>query len=191
MTQVTLPPLKGDQSLSSSRTDNEVLWAISQERCIDRIGTALEDPSDTPSAKFDVTGLKSPRAIDKSRGRVDVGGDFKMLDQQWECIVVGRDGETVHCELHDLTDSNNEAEYAEIYLNEFNEYDRDRLREGTVFYWSIGRLRKPHGQIIKFSELRLRPVPKMSRSVKRQIAERAKRLDGIIRRPETSSSTDD
>lgn len=73
-------------------------------------------------------------------------------------------------------------EYAEIFLNEFSEYDLASLREGVVFYWSIGRIRKEHGQVIKFSELRLRPTPRISKAAQRRIAERARNLDGVFRR---------
>ena len=182
---VTLPSLLNEQDRSPTLPTDGDRWAVARSMLVEPEATlslppqALQEDRDT---QFDKSDQVSVKTIDKQAASIDIGGSLKMLDQQWECVVVGRDGETVHCELHDLSNLENEAEYAEVFLTEFSEYDRPRLKEGSVFYWSIGRIREEHGQIRKFSELRLRPTPRISQAAQRRIAERAKRLDGIFRR---------
>ncbi len=187
--EATLPPLRNEQDRSPSLPTDSSRWAVSRFLTAESEETtscSLEGESDT---QFDKTDIVKVRTIDKGVASVDIGGALKMLDQQWECVVVGRDDETVHCELHDLSDPDNEFEYGEVFLTEFSEYDLPRLKEGAVFYWSIGRLREEHGQIRKFSELRLRPTPRISQSAQRRIAERARKLNGIFQRSCPGDST--
>ncbi len=180
--EATLPSLCNEQDRSPSLPTDSARWAVSRSLAVESEATTshlLEQEKDT---QFDKADIVKVRTIDKQTASIDIGGSLKMLDQQWECVVVGRDDETIHCELHDLSDPDNESEYGEVFLTEFSEYDRPRLKEGAVFYWSVGRLREEHGQIRKFSELRLRPTPRISQAAQRRIAERAKKLNGIFQR---------
>ena len=104
---------------------------------------------------------------------------MKTLLQQWECVVISTDEETVHCEMHDLTDEDNSVEFAELLWSEFNDYDKPLLVEGAVFYWSIGHLRKQSGQVRRFSETRLRRMPKLSVAKRREISRKAELLNGL------------
>lgn len=105
----------------------------------------------------------------KTRKRV------KLL-QQWECIVLGIQDDCVECEMHDLTDESQPVEFAEVYLDEFNVFDRDLLHEGSVFYWSIGHETSSVGQVRRYSDLRVRRMPPLSNLRKREIAKRAEQL---------------
>ena len=118
-------------------------------------------------------------AVRKDSMRVTLQGEVKTLLQQWECVVLGTDSETVHCEMHDLTDEANPIEFAELLWSEFNEYDVPLLQEGAVFYWSIGHLRKQSGQVRRFSETRLRRMPKLGAAKRREIARKVEILDGL------------
>lgn len=85
-----------------------------------------------------------------------LGGNRKVLLQQWECVVLDREEDVVCCELHDLTDESMPSEYAEIFVQQFNACDIPLLEEGAVFYWSLGHVQRPKGQIVNFSEFRMR-----------------------------------
>jgi hypothetical protein len=104
---------------------------------------------------------------------------IKLL-QQWECVVSQVHDDCVECEMHDLTDESKPVECAEIYLDEFNEFDRALLCEGTVFYWSIGHETKRTGQVRRYSELRVRRMPPLTNLKKREIGERAKQLSELL-----------
>lgn len=104
---------------------------------------------------------------------------IKLL-QQWECVVSEVHADCVECEMHDLTDESKPVECAEIYLDEFNEFDRALLCEGTVFYWSIGHETKRTGQVRRYSDLRVRRMPALTNLKKREIGERVRQLSELL-----------
>lgn len=104
---------------------------------------------------------------------------IKLL-QQWECVISRVHENSVECEMHDLTDESMPVEYAEVYIDEFHIFDRSLLCEGAVFYWSIGHETKRTGQIRRYSELRVRRMPPLSKLKKREISDRAKRLSELF-----------
>lgn len=105
-----------------------------------------------------------------------------QLLQQWECVVHSVADGLVTCELHDLTVESEPMEIAEIYLEEFSDFDKPLLKEGTVFYWSVGRETSSAGQVRRYSELRVRRVPALTRSRRNVIASHAKELDAFFHR---------
>lgn len=162
----TEPPSRDDWWISSA--DDFPL-------CVD---TDFEKRDDSHATHVNLVSKKL-RAIRKDSVRVSLRGEVKTLLQQWECIVLTTDEQTVHCEMHDLTDERNPIEYAELFWSEFNEYDKPFLDEGAVFYWSIGYLKKQTGQVRKFSETRLRRTPRLTKSIERDISRKVKALDDI------------
>ncbi len=104
---------------------------------------------------------------------------IKML-QQWECVIHEVSDECVSCELHDLTDPSCPIEFAEVYLSEFSDFDRPLLEEGAVFYWSIGRETSKTGQVRRYSELRVRRMPPLSQSKRREITRKARQLGQLL-----------
>ena len=125
--------------------------------------------------------IKKMKSIHKDSVGIKLGGDKKVLLQQRECVVLDADAEAVHCEMHDLTNESNPIEYAEVLWSEFNEYDKPLLTEGAVFYWSIGHLRRETGQVRRFSETRVRRMPKLSKSKMREISRKVERLSGLLK----------
>ncbi len=105
---------------------------------------------------------------------------IKLL-QQWECIVLGVREGYVDCEMHDLTDESQPVEYAEILVDEFHEYDRPLLAEGAVFYWSVGRETNKVGTIRRYSDLRLRRIPPLSKLKQRELAAEAGQLSELLK----------
>lgn len=107
--------------------------------------------------------------------------DYRIkLLQQWECVVIEVQPDCVACEMHDLTDDSQPEEYAEVYLTEFSLFDRPLLQEGAVFYWSIGHEIKKTGNVRKYSELRVRRMPPLSKSKEREITKRAEHLKKLF-----------
>jgi hypothetical protein len=82
---------------------------------------------------------------------------FKLL-QKWEGKVLVADDQSFIAELRSLTDLQPNEE-VEIALEEVPMDDRDMVKVGATFYWSIGYLIKPHGQQIRASEIRFRRIP--------------------------------
>lgn len=134
-------------------------------------GSATTAPDD--SQRIPAPFCRDDYAIQSPRDRI------KML-QQWECIVSRVQDDCVECEMHDLTDESKPVEFAEIYLDEFNEFDRALLCEGAIFYWSIGHEIKRTGQVRRYSELRVRRMPPLTPLKKREINKRAGQLSELL-----------
>lgn len=163
---------------STDRLDPDDWWITKAETRLDQDDTDTEVVADEARTSFEAT-TKKIRAIHRDSVNLSLEGHIKRLLQQWECVVLDTDDETVHCEMHDLTDESNPIEYAELLWSEFNDYDRPLLQEGTVFYWSIGHLRKESGQVQRFSETRVRRMPKLSRSKQLEISRKVQTLNGL------------
>jgi len=116
--------------------------------------------------------------VENSRGpnRVAASQDMQIWEGEVESVEEG----AVVCKLHDLSDESNPIEYAEIYIKEFNVYDRPLLREGTVFYWCVGRIVRPNGSVRRNSELRVRRFPALKRSQKTEINNKVSRLRDLL-----------
>lgn len=156
-------------------------WWIMPEQLVNSMtDSVVHEQADNESTQYLVK-VPSVRAIPKASVRFTLDGDVKTLLQQWECIVIETDQETVKVEMFDLTDETNPVEYAEIYWSEFNDYDKPLIEEGAVFYWSIGFIKKTWGQVRRFSETRLRRMPVIGKSKRKEIASKVERLNGICK----------
>ena len=141
-------------------------FAKSRDRCE---ATTTEDHP----ARFSAPVRKDRLAVRLPDRRI------KLL-QQWECVVHELHDDFVVCEMHDLTDESRPLEFAEVYLDEFHEFDRPLLHEGIVFYWSIGHEVSRLGQVRRYSELRVRRMPALSRLRKGEIARKAEQLSELL-----------
>ena len=156
-----------------SMTDDTTVVEATDSQFFERVESqgTLVDPA-----------VKKMRSILKDSVGIKLGGDKKVLLQQWECVVLDTDSDVVYCEMHDLTNEQNPIEYAEVLWSEFNEYDKPLLTEGAVFYWSIGHLRRETGQVRRFSETRLRRMPKLSNAKMKEISRKVELLSGLRKR---------
>lgn len=165
------------------RTDDWLLPAIEPEAG-DLNETTTDELRFQPSSGSPMTlpggQRKVSEPIRKDHLEPRFPSDHIKLLQQWECVVSRVQDDCVECELHDLTDESKPVEVAEVYLEQFNHYDRPLLCEGAVFYWSIGYKTKKTGQIIGYWELRVRRMPQLSNLKKREISDRAKQLSELI-----------
>ncbi len=165
------------------RRDDWVLPEI--ERVKWNVGETTSDGLSNSSGNGSATtisenGQKVFEPIRKDNLVIRFPSDHVKLLQQWECVVSRVHDDCVECEMHDLTDESKPVECAEVYLDEFSNFDRGLLREGAVFYWSIGHETKKTGQVRRYSELRVRRMPPLSNLKKREISEKAKRLSELF-----------
>ena len=174
----TQPTFQDRHTKSSTGRLRRRDWWIATDDLAQQDDTDTLVDIDESNTAFEPT-AKKVRAIHKDSVNVSLEGDTKKLLQQWECVVLSTDVATVHCEMHDLTNESNEVEYAELLWSEFNDYDKPLLQEGAVFYWSIGHLRKESGQVRRFSETRVRRMPKLSRLKHLEISRKVETLNGL------------
>ncbi|MCR9293908.1 MAG: hypothetical protein NXI32_14375 [bacterium] len=162
----------------TQRLSYEDWWYPERESATSERSTLLSSQNGSDTEASEITRYTSP--VRKSTLGVKLTGHRVKMLQQWECIIQSVDDECVCCEMHDLTDESQPVEYAEIFIQEFSEYDRPLLAEGTAFYWSIGHVRRSNGQIIRNSEIRVRRMPKLNRSQQAEISTRVARLGELI-----------
>ena len=92
--------------------------------------------------------------------------------QRWEGTVLKVDGDTFWARLVDLRTQTADEE-AELFVEDVSDSDRSLLREGAVFYWSIGYRDHVTGQRERTSTLRFRRLPQWSERERQRIVERA------------------
>ena len=96
---------------------------------------------------------------------------YKLLNQ-WEGTVLEVDSETFTASLNSLTNPSSGEEIAEIEISNLPTEDQERIRPGSMLYWSIGQETLPSGTITRASRIFLkRTAPWTKLDVRR--AERA------------------
>lgn len=175
---LTTTDVADDRSVLASQAPSVEDWTKPE---LERSWTETYPASDIPSHETNVPKEVSYSAPINRQRRMTPSppSQIKVL-QQWECVIHEISGDCVSCELHDLTDSTCPTEFAEIYISEFSEFDRPLLEEGAVFYWSVGRETSKTGQVRRYSELRMRRMPPLSRSKRREIARKAQQLGQLL-----------
>lgn len=142
--------------------------------------TCLQDASNgNETASLNVA-REIPNPVRKKPLSISNTSERLKLLQQWECVISKVHDEYVECEMHDLTDERGSVEYAEVYIDEFNEYDRELLQEGGVFYWSIGHSTARTGQVRRYSDLRVRRMPPVSKLKRKEFEKRATELSDLF-----------
>jgi hypothetical protein len=105
---------------------------------------------------------------------------FSVL-QEWEGYVVSISKDTFTARLVDVTrGAVGEEEEAEFPLDDLQDIDRPRIREGAVFRWIIGYHRAPGGTKDRSSRIVFRDLPQWTTKElernKREATEWAKAL---------------
>ena len=88
---------------------------------------------------------------------------FDLL-QQWEGVVEAVDETTFEVRLTDRTDAGHPEESATFPVADVSDSDRELLRPGATFYWSIGYRVSVGGQKTRASEIWFRRLPGWSDS---------------------------
>jgi len=99
--------------------------------------------------------------LGERRSRTVIKGEKFTLLQKWEGIVEEVNGQHFKAKLVDLTENKESDAEATIGYDEIDEEDKVLLKEGAVFYWSVGYLDRAMGRI-KASQIRFRRLPQLS-----------------------------
>ncbi len=83
---------------------------------------------------------------------------FQAL-QRWEGVVIATDGEQFMARLHNLENPAESDLEAVISVEEIADSDKNLLKIGAVFYWTIGYRFEPYGQKSSVSTIRFRLLP--------------------------------
>jgi hypothetical protein len=78
---------------------------------------------------------------------------FSKKVQKWKGIVIDILDDHFEAKLFDLTNRSNIYEIGELDIEDISPDDKQLLKEGSIFYWTVGHF-MDNGQITKRSELR-------------------------------------
>ena len=101
--------------------------------------------------------------------------------QQWEGIVEEVGDENFTARLRDLTNKEHyPGEMAELPRDDISDDDRELLREGAVFYLTVGRLIHFSGRQKRFGDIVFRRLPGWTSSTLDRAEKRAERLSRFL-----------
>ena len=169
-----------DNETRSIRTDDWYLPSVESSVCditTDDFGASRV--CEAQSTTRDIQACVA-QPVRRSELTIRLSNECNRPLQQWECVVLAVQADCIECEMHDLADVSRSFEYAEIYIEEFSDFDRPLLQEGAVFYWSIGHRASRSGQVRRYSELRVRRLPSLTRSQRQEITQKAAHLNELL-----------
>jgi hypothetical protein len=89
--------------------------------------------------------------------------ESKLPLHQYEGYVNAVSDGIVYATIEDIMSEKNEEEEIEIPLSDFNRFDRENVRNGTVFYWIVSRNTSRLGTVEIKSSLMLKRAIKWSK----------------------------
>lgn len=114
----------------------------------------------------------------REKTNVKIKQDYICNSQDWTGYVMSIEDETFDAKLIDNNDQTT-YEIAQFDINEVSKSDLEYLKEGAVFYWSVGFANK-NGQIIKQSFLRFKRSIEITLDEFDSIVDKAKELENSI-----------
>lgn len=102
-----------------------------------------------------------------------------LARQRWEGVVTHVGLEDFEAELRDLTDSSKGIVDGTFPFDEVAEEDRDLLRTGATFYWTIGYQRTGGAQR-RVSEIRFRRLPAWTRADVEAVHQNLAEIDAML-----------
>jgi hypothetical protein len=131
--------------------DSDPLWPFEDKREL------LEPTKDEESHVLDLPAVFKPRTV---------GEQSVNTLQEWECVVIDSNAESVTAMARSLLIREEDQQYIQIPIQEFPPEERDRLERGVVFRLIVGFVRKPSGSRIRESIIYLRhQLPKRDRPI--------------------------
>lgn len=119
------------------------------------IGVLDETVSLFSGRRIDIASL-FPAKLSKPR---EARYTFSVL-QEWEGYVLSISEDTFTARLVDVTmGRSEEEEEADLPLDDLEDADRSRIRNGAIFRWTIGYQRGPGGTKFRTSCIRFRNIP--------------------------------
>jgi hypothetical protein len=101
--------------------------------------------------------------------------------QKWRGVVKSVSNETFIANVTDLLFNDVPEEEVELFCSDVQEDDEELLFVGAVFYWHIGHVFSPSGQLTRASFLRFQRLPLFSQESVRMAAQKAKDIQERIK----------
>jgi FixJ family two-component response regulator len=169
------------RSLSATGIQSRIMQFVRQESEATSTGLDVDAVNTTHSTaeRKNVAGLKIERLLNLPTHPLPLffTTTFSPL-QEWEGYVRGIGPESISVDLVDITaNAKNITEQAKIPLVELSDADRQKLRIGGVFRWSIGYQRTTSGTKMRVSNIAFRDLPRWTQKDIREAREEAGKLE--------------
>lgn len=105
-------------------------------------------------------------------------GAYEEKDSR-EGVVLRLAGNLVHVRLTDPSRTRNDED-AEFLVADVSTFDRDLLKPGATFYWTVGTWRSTIGAACLISQIRFRRLPNWSANYLEQATIRAEQLKSLF-----------
>ena len=174
-------PLEEDTSSPEDPEDSSEPFGYSEEDiCLspqnedaENITRRLDDLGD--GSEFIET---TPRDFVLPPPSVPLPRDTFLSLAKWKGRVIERTGSTFRAVLEHVFDEGLQKE-AEIDIEEVTPEDHELIKEGAVFYWSIGYLTRPSGRV-RASIIRFRRLPVWSENDIMEARKRAEEYKHLL-----------
>ena len=154
-----------ERAKASTGSVQQTVGALTSDRCTESSATPI-----------DLTTLFPERLRQIQRAQKS----FAVL-QEWEGYVVAVTKENFTARLLDITTGRRtEDEEAEFPLEELSDADRQHVRVGSVFRWTVGHRRLPSGTKERVSLIVFRRLPAWTRRELEQNSHQAEAIANIL-----------
>lgn len=147
--------LAGDPAGGVNAVFSPTDWKIrpmQSELSQDDVSSSLEQISQASlkAAKFERVVRLSAEELDDRR--------FEVLTQ-WEGVVTKVFDTTFSADIVTKSRGDTRREFVDLPIEELFGYDLDLLEVGSSFYWTLGHLIEPGGQVSRCSRIRFKRIP--------------------------------
>jgi hypothetical protein len=167
-------------ALSAAGIQSRIDQFVRLESKVTSSGLLDVDTVNTTTAEaINIAGPKIDRLLNLPRRPVPLffPSTFAPL-QEWEGYVREIGSDSITADLVDMTaNAKNITDQAEIPFDELWDADREKLRIGSIFRWSIGYLRTPSGTKKRVSNIVFRELPRWTQKDIREAGEEAAKLE--------------
>jgi hypothetical protein len=169
-------------ALSATGVQSRIDQLVRHESKVTSSGLLDVDTVNTTHSTVDainITGPKIDRLLNLPRRPVPLffTSTFAPL-QEWEGYVREIGSDSITADLVDVTaNTKNITDQAEIPFEELSDADRQKLRIGSIFRWSIGYQRTTSGTKMRVSNIVFRELPRWTQKDIREAREEAARLE--------------
>jgi hypothetical protein len=188
-----LKPVRAERNLGTQQRP-----ALSGTRIESRINQLMRHGDEAPNSGFTTSSGPSAKAdtyylvesVAQTRSKLDTMLDLPKHPaplfftstfspiQEWEGYVRSIGAESIIADLVDMAEQEKGiTEQAEIPLEELSDVDRQKMRPGSIFRWSIGYQRTTSGTKMRVSNIVFRELPRWTQKDIREAREEAAKFE--------------
>lgn len=146
--------------------------------------TEINGKSDGTVFSYGESGRMTPFLIGRMRNLNKPKTSMRTLSR-WECVITEIDDQEFVAKVkrvypEDAQDDGIHEDYAEFDMSDVNDSDRQFVKMGAIFYWSVGQAKSKAGTVEHKSMLVFPRLPAWSENTENRAKEKAHRAAKIL-----------